>query len=145
MLVYSTATPPDCRSVVVPSCEGDVSSAQDADITALALFQLRLRDEIDFKVDFSQWLQANGGAQISNATFAAAATSPSAPSIVSQAFSANGKCVVVLAAPNGAKAGDAYWIDVTVTVAAVAAATANDVAIPQRTLVRRINVVAVNG
>ena len=145
MLVYSTSTVPDCRTVVVPACEVDVSTEQGGDIPALACFQLRLRDQIDFTVDFSQWLARNGNAQISNAQFAAASNSPGTPTIVGQAFSATGKCVVVLAAPAGAKAGDAYWLDVTATVAAVAAVNPADVAIPARTIVRRIHVVVANG
>jgi hypothetical protein len=51
----------------------------------------------------------------------------------------------VLAAHEGATAGDAYWLDVTATVAAVQATTPQDVPLPARTLVRRIHVVVVNG
>jgi hypothetical protein len=145
MLVYSTQAAPDCRSVVVPACEPDLKAEQGSDIPALACFQLRLRDQIDFKVDFSQWLLANGNAQLSSAQFAVATGSPGTPTIVGQAFSPAGKCAVVLAAANNAKAGDAYWLDLTATVAAVPAVGATDVAIPARTIVRRIHVVVANG
>ncbi|WP_163277035.1 hypothetical protein, partial [Klebsiella aerogenes] len=74
---------------------------------------LRLRDTIDYKVDFSQWLQANGNAQLNAANFAAASNSPSTPSITGQSFSPAGKTVVVLKAADNAKVGDAYWLDVT--------------------------------
>ena len=145
MLVYSTQVQPDCRSVVVPACEPDVNAEQGADIPALACFQLRLRDTIDYKVDFSQWLQANGNAQLNAANFAAASNSPSTPSITGQSFSPAGKTVVVLKAADNAKVGDAYWLDVTATGAAVVAASAADVAIPARTIVRRIHVVVASG
>ncbi|KAH2282323.1 hypothetical protein KXW82_007478, partial [Aspergillus fumigatus] len=76
MGLAATLVQPDCRSVVVPACEPDVNAEQGADIPALACFQLRLRDTIDYKVDFSQWLQANGNAQLNAANFAAASNSP---------------------------------------------------------------------
>ncbi|WP_163103799.1 hypothetical protein, partial [Acinetobacter baumannii] len=67
------------------------------------------------------------------------------PSITGQSFSPAGKTVVVLKAADNAKVGDAYWLDVTATVAAVVAASAADVAIPARTIVRRIHVVVASG
>lgn len=146
MLVYNTAPGPiDCRSVIVPACERDGDAGQSAPIEALALFQMRIRDKIDFVVDFSQWLAANGNPTLTGATFAAAAESPSAPSISAQAFVPAGKCVVVLTAPEGAKAGDAYWLDVTAEIAPTTPVQPTDVPIPARTLVRRIHVVVVNG
>lgn len=144
MLIHSTASQVPCRTVVVPSCERDFDTSQGSVVEALALFQIRIRDTIDFTVDFSEWLRANGNAQLSAATFAVAAQSPQQPEIVEQVFSPLGKCVVVLAVGDGAVVGNAYHIDVTVTVAAVAA-TPGEVAIPARTLVRRIHVVVVNG
>lgn len=146
MLVYSAAPGPvDCRAVVVPPCEADGDAAQSAPIEALALFQMRIRDKVDFQVDFSQWLQANGNPTLTGATFAVASDSPSTPTIAGQAFVAAGKCVVVLTAPEGAKAGDAYWLDVTAQVGATTPVAPTDVPIPARTLVRRIHVVVVNG
>lgn len=145
MLVYSTPAPVDCRTVTVPACEPDGDASQSASIAALACFQMRKRDTVDFTVDFSDWLKANGNAQLSAATFAAATDSPSAPTLSGQAYAPAGKCVVVLQASNGAMAGDAYYIDLTVTVAATVPVTPSDVAIPARTLVRRIHVVVING
>lgn len=146
MLVYPTAPGPvDCRSVVVPACEQDGDASQTAPIAALALFQMRIRDTLDFQVDFSQWLAQNGNPVLTGATFAVAAGSPSAPTLVGQAFTPGGRCVVVLAAPIGAKAGDAYYLDITANIGATVALMPTDVAIPARTLVRRINVILVNG
>lgn len=145
MMIYQNTATPDCRSVVVPICENDTDASQGADIAALACFQMRIRDTIDFTVDWSQWLAKNGNAQLSAATFAVAVGSPSTPTISAQAYSPAGKCVVVLQAADGAKAGDAYYVDLTATVAATTPVGPGDVAIPARTLVRRIHVVAVNG
>jgi len=120
MLIYHQAAgKPDCRIATVPPCEQDVDASQTAPVAALACFQMKIRDTLDFTVDFTQWIAANGNP--------------------------GGKCVVVLHAASGAKAGDAYYLDVTATLAATAPATTADVAIPARTLVRRIHVVLANG
>lgn len=145
MLVYSTPSPVDCRSVTVPACEPDGDASQSAAIAALACFQMRKRDTVDFIVDFSDWLRANGNAVLSAATFAVASDSPKTPTLAGQAFVAAGKCVAVLTAANDALAGDAYYLDLSVTIAATTPVAPTDVAIPQRTLVRRIHVVVVNG
>lgn len=146
MLIYHQAAgAPDCRIAIVPPCENDTDASQTAPVAALACFQMKIRDTLDFTVDFSQWIAANGNPVLSNAVFAAASDSPSAPSISGQAFTPGGKCVVVLHAASGAKAGDAYYLDVTATIAATTPATSADVAIPARTLVRRIHVVLANG
>lgn len=145
MLVYqNTPGPIDCRSVAVPACERDGDQSPAAPIEALACFQLRKRDVLDFTVDFTQWLAQNGNPAIQTAVFAAAADSPSPPTITGQAFAPTGKCVVVLSAPVDAVAGDAYYLEITVTTGPTVA-VAPDVVIPARTLVRRINVVVING
>ena len=143
MMVYSTAQAAVCRTAEVPACETCVASGTD--IPALATFNMKLRDKLDFAVDFTAWLVANGGASLTSATFAVSGDSPKTPTISGQAFGAAGKAVVVITPANGAVVGDAYYLDVTAQVAATVAATANDVAIPARTLVRRINVVVAAG
>lgn len=146
MLIYQSAPGQiDCRAVEVPPCERDIDPAQGASIEALALFQMRLRDTVDFTVDFGKWLVTNGNARLSTAVFAIASDSPSTPVIAGQAFNQAGRCVVALSAGVGAKAGDAFYLDLTVTVGATTPAGANEVAIPARTLVRRIHVVLANG
>jgi hypothetical protein len=146
MLIYhQPAGAPDCRIAIVPPCENDGDASQSAPIAALACFQMKIRDTLDFTVDFSAWIAANGNPVMTAALFATAADSPSAPTISGQAFTPGGKCVVVLHAAEGAKAGDAYYLDVTATLAATTPATTADVAIPARTLVRRIHVVLANG
>lgn len=146
MLIYNQQPgPADCRSVVVPACEPDGDPSQGADIAALACFQMRIRDKLDFTVDFSAWLAQNGNATLTSGTFAVSTDSPSTPTISGQAYAAGGKCVVVLTAPSGAKAGDAYWLDITAQISATTPVLPTDVAIPARTLVRRIHVVVING
>lgn len=136
---------PDCRIAVVAPCELDGDPSQSAPIPALDTFQMKIRDTTDFRVDFSQWLAANGNPILTAATFTVADDSPSTPEIIGQAFVPAGKCVIVIAAADGAKAGDAFWLDITVHVGVAAAVLPTDVAIPARVLTRRINVVLVNG
>lgn len=137
---------PDSRSVTVPAFEPDVGATPGTPILALGLFELRLRDQIDFSVDFSAWLAANGSnAQLTNVTWSAASGSPKTPTIVGSTFSPLGKCVVVLTAGTNASIGDTYWLDITVTIGATTPVNPNDVAIPVRALVRRIHVIVVNG
>jgi hypothetical protein len=146
MLIYPTALGAiDCRYVKVPACERDGDPAQSAPIEALACFQMRIRDKVDFKVDFADWLAQNGHATLTGATFAVATDSPSTPTISAQVYAAGGLCVVVLLAAVDAKAGDAYYLDITAQISATTAVGPNDVVIPARTLVRRIHVVVVNG
>jgi hypothetical protein len=146
MLIYhQPAGAPDCRLAIVPACENDGDASQSASIAALACFQMKIRDTLDFTVDFSTWIAANGSPVMSNAVFAISADSPSQPTLAGQAFTPGGKCVVVLHAAVGAKAGDAYYLDITATLAATVPASPADVVIPARTLVRRIHVVLANG
>lgn len=153
MLVYANNQGPvNCRSVSVPACERDCDAGESSDVEALALFQIKLRDTIDFTVDFTDWLVANGGALLTSATFTIATESPQTPTIAGQAFTPAGKCAVVLTPTaaddggnGGAEVGNAYYLDVNVSVAATIAMTPNDLAIPARTLVRRIHVIVVHG
>jgi hypothetical protein len=149
MMIYHQAPgAPDCRVATVPACEQDIDASQSASIAALACFQMKIRDTVDFTVDFSVWLAANGGPLLTGATFAISSDSPSQPTITGQAFSPGGKSVAVLKAGTSgvaAKAGDAYYLDVTAVFAATVPVLPADVAIPTRTLVRRIHVVVANG
>ena len=146
MLIYHQQPgAPDCRIAIVPPCENDGDASQSASIAALACFQMKIRDTLDFTADFTQWIAANGNPVMSAATFAVASDSPSTPTISGQAFTPGGKVVVVIHAGSGAKAGDAFYLDVTVTLAATVPTSPADAVIPSRTLVRRIHVVLANG
>lgn len=146
MLIYNTAqTPVPCRTAIVSACEPALDPAPDADIPALDCFYMRIRDALDFTVDFGPWLQANGNAQLSAAEFSVASDSPATPILGATVFNPAGKCIVLVTPAVAAVVGDAYWIDIEVTVAAVVALAPTDVAIPARTLVRRIHVVIAKG
>jgi hypothetical protein len=136
---------PDCRTVTVAACENDQDYRPNPPFPALATFQLQKRDTLDFTVDFSVWIGANGNPPMTSAEWTVAVGSPHAPTIVGQAFSSQGKTTVVLMAPEGANVGDAYWLDVTADVGLSQPASSGDVAIPARVLVRRVNVVVSQG
>lgn len=145
MLVYPTsAALIPCRTAVVPACD-TLYDPPPTGIDALASFQIKLRDTLDFTVDFTEWLQANGNGALSSAVFSVAAGSPKTPTIVGQTFSTT-KALIVINPAVGDVAGDAYYLDITAQVAAVTPALGTaDLAIPARQVVRRINVVVING
>ena len=140
----NTLLPIGCRRAAVDACEATLDISQSAPIPAIALFQLRIRDTLDFGVDLSLWLAANGNGLISNAVWSVAALSPKTPILSGNSFLPSGLAVVAVAPGVGALPGDAYWLDVTFSVAAVAA-TAVSIALPARTMVRRVNIIVVNG
>lgn len=142
-LINDTVGP--CRTAAVPACETNVPADPAASVEAVGYFQLRLRDEIDYTLDFSAWIVANGSPQVTDAVWAVAASSPKTPVILDSAFSPQGKCVVVLKPGVGALIGDAYWLDCTVSLGPTTAVNPGDVALPARKIVRRIHVVVVNG
>ena len=136
---------PDCRRVVLPICETDQPPMPNAAINAVATFQLRQRDTLDFTLDASAWLGANGNAQLTGAAWTVATGSPKTPTIVSSAWSPQGHAVVVLAVGAGAAVGDAYWLDVMLAIGPTTPTNVGDVAISARTVVRRIYVVVAAG
>lgn len=145
MLVYPTGTALiPCRTAVVSACDA-LYDVPPTTIDALATFQIKLRDKLDFTVDFTDWLQANGNGALTSAVFTVAAGSPKTPTIVGQTFSTT-KALIVINPAVGDVAGDAYYLDITAQIAAVAPAVGSaDLAIPARQMVRRINVVVING
>jgi hypothetical protein len=138
---------PDCRSVVVPACEPDIDPSQSASINCLTgqPLQFKLRDTMDFSVDFTQWLAANGAPTIASATWAVAANSPKTPVISSQAFVPAGMTNVVLKNPDNALAGDTYYMQITMTTSVTVPTLPTVVPIGPRTLVRQINIITVAG
>ncbi len=147
MLIQAQAFAPDCRVAVVPACEADsdANNAQAQTVQALGLFQMRVRDTIDFQADFTQWLAANGAPLLTNAAWTVAATSPKTPTIAGQGFVPAGMTAVVLSVPSGGAPGDTYYLDITVHIAATVPSLPTAVAIPARILVRRVNVIVVAG
>lgn len=126
-------------------CHDDVRLG--ATVPALGTFFIRQRDTLDFGIDFTDWLAANndgGAVTLTTAVWAVAATSPKTPIIVGSGFDPAGKTSVTITPAAAAVAGDAYWMEVIITVSAVAA-SAGFPALPARTLVRKVNIVVVNG
>lgn len=109
-------------------------------ITVLATFIKKARDTLDYGIDFTQWVQANGNTEIKDVVWADAADGAAAgilpAPMVGNQFFPGGECWVVIGPGN---AGDNYWLDCTVTVAATQARVGGDaVQTMERTLVRRI-------
>lgn len=145
---FAPTAPLNGRYVNMPvgrDCFDDVR--QGSQPPALGTFFIRQRDTLDYGIDFADWLSANndgGAATLTAAVWAVAATSPKTPVIVGHGFDTSGKTAVTITPAAGAVAGDAYWLEVTITVSAVPASPGFP-ALPARTLVRKINVVVVNG
>lgn len=130
------------RRVKVPVQEPTQNPSVSANIPALAQFFKAARDTMDFGIDFSDWLIANGSPQLKSCVYAAGADSPKPPDIESQTFSPTGETVVMLA---GGDVGDAYYLDCTVVLDDVQIREGNPSTIGERTMVRRIHVVVYNG
>ena len=134
-----------CRTITVPLCEIPPDTSQSAPVPAMTLFYLRLRDALDYTVDFGPWLAAYGAGKLASAVWTVATTSPKIPTIVNAGFDPTGLTAAVIAPGAGAIPGDAYWVDLTVTTAPIPLSGSNLLALPARTLVRRVNFVVVNG
>ena len=144
-MLLANVVPGPCRTAQIAACEVDAPPSQNDPILAVGTFYLHLRDSLDFSVDLSKWLAANGGAQLTGAAWAVAADSPKTPVLTGVAFSPQGKSSVVVTPGAEAVAGDAYWLDVTLTIGATVSVNVGDVALPARTMVRRIHIVIVKG
>jgi hypothetical protein len=135
---------PTCRRVALSVCEPQSLAELAPKPEAIATFYIRQRDTLDFIVDLTDWLAANGPATLSSATWAVAADSPGTPVLEDDVASPYSTAVVVSPAAN-AKVGDAYWLDVTLNITATQVTNPGDLALPARKLVRRINIVVVAG
>jgi len=137
--------PRDSRRVALPVLDADERLSPTPSIPAIATFQLKQRDSLDFTLDAAAWLGANGNPVLTSAVWAVASNSPKTPTIVAQAFSAQGVTVAVIAPASNPLPGDAYWLDVTLSIGATTPTNPNDVAIPARTIVRRIYIIVAAG
>lgn len=134
----------NARTYVLPTNEPLLPANQTA-VPAGATFQLRERDSLDFSMDLTAWLCANApGAVISQATWTVPSDSPATPTIVGQEFEPTGFCVVVIS-DNGSAVGSVFWLDLAVTLSATPLPSAPNLAIPPRTLTRRLYVQVVAG
>ena len=143
MQFYATPVANQPRRVKMPVQEPtNVATAPSAAVPALAQFFKAARDTLDFGIDFSDWLIANGNTQATNIVYTEGDDSPQTPTIASQSFSPLGESAVLL---SGGAVGDAYYIDATLTVDQVQVREDNPAAIGTRTIVRRIHIVVVAG
>lgn len=133
-----------CRHVLVPTCEMPGSTERTSNVPALACFRMKKRDVLDFGIDFGDWLEANGGSRLEGVAWGVATDSPSTPALSGTSFIDTGKTSVVVTPAVDAAPGDAYYLDCTATVAEIPAAV-GQLAVPARTLTRRIHIVIEQG
>jgi len=113
-------------------------------IDALATFYKRARDTLDYGIDFTAWVKANGDTQLKTVTWASVVDPnvQGAPILSEQVFP-GGETWVIL---GPGAANDIYWIDCTVTVDATQARVGGDaISTVERTLVRRIAIQVLAG
>lgn len=125
-----------CRRVAVPSCEtlGVGTTAPPLNTTALVV---KAGDTLDFGIDWKAWATANG-AKIKTSAWAAAGSSPDAPTIATPDYvDETNQVTAFLLDASAAGAGDEYLIDNTVVFEAAVGAA---IAFADRTVVRRLNV-----
>lgn len=120
------------------ACRPKVSTLVDA----LATFIMRARDVMDFGIDFSDWLKSNADSVIKTAVWSEASGSPQSPTLGSSVLFP-GTETVVMVGPG--TANDVYWLDCTVTIATSQQRENQALAIPERTIVRRVAIKVLAG
>ncbi|MGE0699272.1 MAG: hypothetical protein AB7O57_09280 [Hyphomicrobiaceae bacterium] len=134
---YATA-PVACRRPAVPACDPTVISTGTNPPAVGSLILVKLGDVIDVGLDWSDWLDVNGG-KLETSAWAAHGSSPKAPTLSNTTLiDENSKHTLCILDTGEAEAGDVYWITNTVTVEGVAAA--GGFTMPTRTLNRLIAV-----
>jgi len=136
--------PVNGRTFVVPLMEATCLPSITT-VPVCAQFQLRQRDSLDFSMDFSAWLAANGQPNLASAVWSIPATSPQTPILGVSGFSPAGHTAVVVTPALLAAVGDVYWLDVAATTTAVTIDCVPGVVVPSRGLTRRIAIVVVAG
>jgi hypothetical protein len=113
-------------------------------IDALATFIKKARDTLDFGIDFTDWLKANGDTEISAVTWEPVTDPPyQDPPILSDQFFPGSEAWVMI---GPGLAGDNYLIDCTATIAPTQARVGGDaVSTVERTIVRRIAIQVLAG
>lgn len=106
-------------------------------IDVLATFVKKARDELDYGIDYTDWLKANGDTEVTAVTWTPVAANGyvAAPITSDQFFPGSEAWVIV----GPGAAGDNYLIDCQLTIAPTQARVGGDaVSTVQRTIVRRI-------
>jgi hypothetical protein len=97
---------------------------------------IKMGDQIDVGIDWTQWIMANGGKLLSSA-WAKHGSSPANPVVSADAiYVAKNQTVAILNA-SGATANDVYWLINTVTIEGP---TEGPFTMPTRTLKRMLSV-----
>jgi hypothetical protein len=132
------------RTFTVPVVD-PVFSSTNRIIMPAAVFQIRQRDTLDYSVDASGWLAANGSALLGAVAWGVANDSPMQPIIMADSFDPTGLCTVVVAPAADAAVGDVYWIDWSAATTPTQIPRLPNVTIPPRTVVRRFYIMVVAG
>ena len=133
------------RTFALPLID-QLASPTSSVIPPVVIFQIRERDVLDFSIDATQWLAANGnGVLAAGSAWAVAVGSPMTPTIVGQQFDPSGLVTAVIAPMMGANVGDVYWLDVTLAVAPAQLTMFPNVQVPARKLTRRVYIQVVAG
>jgi hypothetical protein len=106
-------------------------------IDVLASFVKKARDTLDFGIDFTAWLKANGDTELKAVQWDPVVQNGYvAPPVVDDQFFPGSEAWVIIGPGN---AGDKYLIDCTASIAATQARVGGDaVQTLERTIVRRI-------
>ena len=134
---YGVAAKP-CRRPSVPACD-PVAASIGANPTAIGdLILVKKGDVIDVGLDWSEWLEVNGG-KLSASAFAAHADSPKTPTLADNDLlnTATNEAIAIVDT-SSATLGDTYWLVNTVTVQSEA--QQGGFVMPDRTLKRMIAV-----
>lgn len=110
-------------------------------IDVLATFIKKARDELDFGIDYTDWLKANGDTQVTQVVWEDVTDNSSGVGFVPAPMTGDeffpGSEAWVMIGPGNA--GDNYLLDCTITIAPTQARVGGDaVSTAERTLVRRI-------
>jgi hypothetical protein len=136
MIAY--ATPAQCRRAVVPGCDPIVAITGSVPPMIGEVILLKKGDIIDVGIDWSAWLEQNGG-ELTSSSFAAHGSSPAAPVFqgVTTGIDDGRKHTVCLINTSAAVLDAVYWLNNTIIVAGAPSGTYT---MPSRTLTRTIAV-----
>lgn len=125
-----------CRRVAMPACERLQVGPTAPPLNTAALI-IKAGDELDFGIDWKAWATLNG-AKIKTSEWAAAGSSPDAPTIGTPDYiDAANQVTAFLLDASAAASGDEYLIDNTVVFEPADDAP---VAFADRTVTRRLQI-----
>lgn len=131
--------PPVCRRSIVPACDPvAMSSSGNPSSVGDEITFIKKGDIIDVGLDWSKWLEANGG-KILESEWAAHGSSPQAPTFSGDLdlYDGEKKHTVVVIDASGAAVGDIYYVSNTVTIRSD---PSGSFTMPDRTLTRTMHI-----